>query len=143
MSTTTVTAPRVPDGPPPSQTDDDTQVVQTGKAGRVGFDWGGWEGSLDKVIEETGEIREVAAAGAGGDAAHHEIGDLRFAGVNLARKLDVDAESALHDASLRFTRRFEFIEDRLAEGGRQPADSNLEEMDALWNAAKAAGIGTR
>ena len=113
------------------------------KAGRVGFDWGGWEGSLDKVIEETGEIREVAAAGAGGDAAHHEIGDLLFAVVNLARKLDVDAESALHDASLRFTRRFEFIEDRLAEGGRQPADSNLEEMDALWNAAKAAGIGTR
>lgn len=113
------------------------------KAGRVGFDWGGWEGSLDKVVEETREIREVAAAGPDPAAAHHEIGDLLFAVVNLARKLDVDAESALHDASLRFTRRFEFIEDRLAEGGRKPADSNLEEMDALWNAAKAAGIGTR
>ena len=113
------------------------------KAGRVGFDWGGWEGSLAKVVEETGEIREVAAAGPDLAAAHHELGDLLFAVVNLARKLEVDAESALHDASVRFTRRFEFIEDRLAEGGRRPADSNLEEMDALWNAAKAAGVGTR
>lgn len=113
------------------------------KAGRVGFDWGGWEGSLDKVVEEVGEVRAVAAEGQGAAAAHHEIGDLLFAVVNLARKLEVDAESALHDASVRFTRRFEFIEDRLAEQGRAPADSNLEEMDALWNAAKAAGVGTR
>jgi uncharacterized protein YabN with tetrapyrrole methylase and pyrophosphatase domain len=50
---------------------------------------------------------------------------------------------ALHDASARFTRRFEFIEDRLAESGRVPAQSNLDEMDALWSAAKAAGVGTR
>jgi MazG family protein len=113
------------------------------KAGRVGFDWGGWEGSLAKVEEEVGEVREVAAGGGDTAAAHHELGDLLFAVVNLARKLDVDAESALHDASVRFTRRFEFIEDRLAEGSRKPADSNLEEMDRLWNAAKAAGVGTR
>jgi len=112
------------------------------KAGRVGFDWGGWEGSLAKVVEETEEIREIADSN-DREAAHHELGDLLFAVVNLARKLEVDAESALQDASLRFTRRFEFIEDRLTEGGRKPADSNLEEMDALWNAAKTAGVGTR
>ena len=69
--------------------------------------------------------------------AHHEIGDLLFAAVNLARKLEVDPEIALHDASQRFSRRFAFVEDRLAEGGRAPKDSNLEEMDRLWNQAKA------
>ncbi len=112
------------------------------KAGKVGFDWGGWQGSLAKVEEEVREVAEVAASG-DQPAAHHEIGDLLFAVVNLARKLGVDAESALHDASGRFTRRFEFIEDRLAARGKRPADSNLDEMDALWNAAKAAGVGTR
>ncbi len=111
------------------------------KAGRVGFDWGGWQGSMAKVREEVDEVAEVAPTA--GPAAHHEIGDLLFAVVNLARKLGVDAESALHDASRRFTRRFEYIEDRLGEAGRRPADSNLEEMDALWNAAKAAGVGVR
>jgi ATP diphosphatase len=74
---------------------------------------------------------------------HHEVGDLLFAVVNLARKLGVDAETALHDASRRFTDRFAFIEDRLAERGKAPTDSNLEEMDALWDAAKAAGVGAR
>ena len=112
------------------------------KAGKVGFDWGGWQGSLAKVREEVDEVIETAEAGDAA-AAHHEIGDLLFAVVNLARKLDVDAEVALRDASGRFTRRFEFIEDRLAEGGRRPKDSNLEEMDALWDAAKAAGVGKR
>ena len=111
------------------------------KAGKVGFDWGGWQGSLAKVREEVDEVAEIADVG--GAAAHHEIGDLLFAVVNLARKLEVDAETALHDASVRFTRRFEFIEDRLAEDGRRPTDSNHDEMDALWNAAKAAGVGVR
>ena len=111
------------------------------KAGRVGFDWGGWQGSMAKVREEVDEVEEVAPTA--GPAAHHEIGDLLFAVVNLARKLGVDAETALHDASRRFTDRFAFIEDRLAEDGRRPRDSNLDEMDALWNAAKAAGVGRR
>jgi len=112
------------------------------KAGRVGFDWGGWQGSLEKVREEVGEVEELAQAGdVATAAARHEIGDLLFAVVNLARKLEVDAEAALGDACQRFERRFAFIEDRLHEGGRTPSESNLEEMDALWNAAKAAGIG--
>ncbi len=111
------------------------------KAGRVGFDWGGWEGSAAKVREEIGEVEEVAQGGAAPAQAPHEIGDLLFAVVNLARKLDVDPESALHDASARFTRRFEFIEDRLAADGRGPAQSDLVEMDRLWDEAKAQGIG--
>lgn len=112
------------------------------KAGRVGFDWGGWQGSLAKVREEVGEVEEIAETGAKATpAAHHEIGDLLFAVVNLARKLEVDAESALGDACGRFERRFGFIEDRLRERGRTPAESNLEEMDGLWNEAKAAGVG--
>ena len=111
------------------------------KAGRVGFDWGGWEGSAQKVREEIDEVEEVARTGGDPARAHHEVGDLLFAVVNLARKLGVDAESALHDASGRFTRRFEFIEDRLREDGREPAQSDLVEMDRLWEAAKAAGVG--
>jgi len=107
------------------------------KAGKVGFDWPDWEGSLAKVEEEVREVREVAA---GHDAAarHHELGDLLFAVVNVARKLDVDAEQALIDATHRFQRRFEFVEDRLAERGTSPRASTLEEMDALWNEAKRA-----
>jgi MazG family protein len=108
------------------------------KAGRVGFDWPGPAGSLAKVREEVEEVVETI----GGDpaASHREIGDLLFAVVNLARKLDVDAESALDDASARFVRRFERIEDRLAERGRSPQESTLDEMDALWEEAKRAGV---
>ena len=107
------------------------------KAGKVGFDWGGWEGSFAKVEEEVREIHEVAVSG---DAAaqHEELGDLLFAVVNLARKLGVDAEQALVDATTKFQRRFEVVEDRLTERGRTPQQSTLEEMDALWNDAKAA-----
>ena len=107
------------------------------KAGKVGFDWPGPDGSLAKVREEVEEIAEAARAG-DAQAAHHEVGDLLFAVVNLARKLDVDAETALRDAGDRFRRRFEYIEDRLADRGRAPRDSSLEEMDALWDDAKRA-----
>jgi MazG family protein len=105
------------------------------RAGRVNFDWPGYEGSLAKVREEVDEVAEVAER-KDRSAAHAEIGDLLFAVVNLARKLDVDAESALHDACAKFVRRFEFIEDRLADAGRGPKDASLEELDSLWNRAK-------
>ncbi|MBK9070551.1 MAG: nucleoside triphosphate pyrophosphohydrolase [Myxococcales bacterium] len=107
------------------------------KASKVGFDWPDWRGSLDKVTEEAGEVA-AAAVTADAKALHHEIGDLLFAVVNLARKFDVDAETALLDAGTRFSKRFEYIEDRLAAKNLRPADSNLAEMDALWNEAKAA-----
>ena len=105
------------------------------KAGKVGFDWPGWEGSFAKVEEE---VREVAEAIRGGEAAaiHHEIGDLLLAVVNVARKVGVDAENALIDATQRFQRRFEAVEDALAERGRTPQTSTLEEMDGLWNDVK-------
>jgi MazG family protein len=110
------------------------------RCGKVGFDWPGWEGSFDKVEEE---VQEVQTAIGEQDAAeiHAEIGDLLLATVNLARKVGVDAENALLDATTRFTRRFEFVEDRLAERGKTPQQSNLEEMDALWNDAKKSGAG--
>ena len=105
------------------------------KAAKVGFDWPGWEGSFAKVEEE---VHEVAEAIRGGDTAaiHAEIGDLLFAVVNVARKLGVDAENALIDATGRFQRRFEAVEDALTDRGKTPATSTLEEMDALWDDAK-------
>jgi MazG family protein len=110
----------------------------TGKAGKVGFDWPGWEGSFSKIEEE---VREVHAAATSGDREHlhHEIGDLLLAVVNVARKVGVDAEVALVDATQRFQHRFEFVEDRLIDRGKTPQSSTLDEMDALWNDAKAAG----
>ena len=105
------------------------------KAGKVGFDWPGWEGSFAKVEEEVREVAEAARA-QDAKATHHEIGDLLLAVVNVARKLGVDAENALIDATTRFQHRFGIVEDLLTERGRTPQTSTLEEMDALWDAAK-------
>lgn len=109
------------------------------KAGKVGFDWPGWEGSFAKIEEEVGEVRE-AITSQDAAAIHHEIGDLLLAVVNVARKVGVDAEQAMVDATTRFQRRFEFVEDRLADRGKTPQSSDLTEMDALWNDAKRAGV---
>jgi nucleoside triphosphate diphosphatase len=110
------------------------------RCGKVGFDWPGWEGSFDKVEEE---VQEVAAAIGQQDPAeiHAEIGDLLLAVVNLARKVGVDAENALVDATTKFTRRFALVEDRLKDRGKTPQQSNLEEMDALWNEIKQTDAG--
>jgi len=105
------------------------------KAGKIGFDWPGWEGSFAKVEEEVREVAEAVQSGKH-EAIHHEIGDLLLAVVNVARKVGVDAENALVDATTRFQRRFAVVEDLLAERGRQPQTSTLEEMDALWDEAK-------
>jgi MazG family protein len=105
------------------------------KCGKVGFDWPGWEGSFAKVEEELGEVKEAILAN-DTDHVREEIGDLLFAVMNVARKVGVDAENALVDATAKFTRRFERVEDLLAARGKTPQQSNLEEMDALWNEAK-------
>ena len=105
------------------------------KASKVGFDWPGWEGSFAKIEEEVGELAG-AIRGGEAQAIHHELGDLLLAVVNVARKVGVDAENALIDATARFQRRFEAVEDALTERGRTPATSTLEEMDALWDQAK-------
>jgi len=132
---------RILDGVKPGPALARAQKIGT-KAAKVGFDWPSWEGSFDKIREEVGEIGEAAR---GGDAAaiHHELGDLLFAVVNLARKLGVDAENALVDATQRFQRRFEFVEDRLIDRGKTPQTSTLEEMDSLWNDAKQAEARTQ
>ena len=105
------------------------------KAAKVGFDWPGWEGSFAKVEEEVREAADAIRCGDGA-AIHHELGDLLLAVVNVARKVGVDAENALVDATTRFQRRFEAVEDALADRGKTPQSSTLEEMDALWEAAK-------
>jgi MazG family protein len=105
------------------------------RCGKVGFDWPGWEGSLAKVDEEVVEVRNAIRTN-DAQQIRGELGDLLLAVVNLARKLGVDAENALVDATAKFQRRFERVEDLLAERGKTPRESTLDEMDALWNEAK-------
>ncbi|MEL6586461.1 MAG: nucleoside triphosphate pyrophosphohydrolase [Pseudomonadota bacterium] len=107
------------------------------RAARVGFDWPETGHVLDKLQEEARELVE-ARDQLGPDAMDEEMGDLLFVMANLARHLDVDPEAALRSANAKFIRRFEAIEDALARQGRTPAQSDLAEMDALWDAAKTA-----
>jgi ATP diphosphatase len=106
------------------------------RAARVGFDWPSTDQVLDKLVEEAREVVEARDT-LTHDALTEEIGDLLFVMANLARHLKVDPEAALRAANRKFTRRFARIEDWLAETGRSPSDSDLTEMDALWNRAKA------
>ena len=105
------------------------------RAARVGFDWPSHEGVREKIREELLEVEEAIIRG---DAAHiaEEIGDLLFAVVNLARFMGVDAETALRDANQKFSRRFRAVEEGIRAGGRAMKDATLEEMEALWVAAK-------
>lgn len=107
------------------------------RAARVGFDWPTTDQVLDKLAEETAELVEARETLSHAEV-EEEFGDLLFVMANLARHLDVDPEAALRATNAKFTRRFAFIEDRLAEDGRTPADSTLEEMDELWTRAKSA-----
>jgi MazG family protein len=125
------------------------------KAARVGFDWHDVTPVLGKIREEIAELEQEVAA-------HHEaigspitgskdeplpinqariageLGDILFALVNLARFLHLDPEQALQQTNRKFKNRFEYIEKRLAEQGRLPTDSTLEEMDRLWEESKKA-----
>jgi nucleoside triphosphate diphosphatase len=107
------------------------------KAGKVGFDWNDPMAVLAKIREEADEIEADLRAGKRENAAA-EVGDLLFAVVNLARHLEADPESILRSTNQKFERRFASIERALAQRGKSPAQSTLTEMDALWNAAKAA-----
>lgn len=112
-------------------------VKLTRRAARVGFDWPSTREVFDKLREEMAELEAEVEAG---DEAkvREELGDLLFVVANLARKLDVEPEDALRAANAKFTRRFAHIEARLAEDGRTPDQSDLTEMDALWNEVRAA-----
>lgn len=109
----------------------------TRRAARVGFDWPSTAEVLDKLDEEVGELKVEIVAG-DLDKAREELGDLLFVMANLARKLGVEPEDALRGANAKFVRRFAFIEAELAKDGRTPEQSDLAEMDGLWDAAKAA-----
>ena len=112
------------------------------RAARVGFDWPSTGEVLDKLVEEAREVVEARETLTHAEVTE-EIGDLLFVMANLARHLKVDPEAALRAANQKFTRRFARIEDWLAETSRTPADSDLAEMDALWNRAKAEDKANR
>ncbi|MFZ1536345.1 MAG: nucleoside triphosphate pyrophosphohydrolase [Chromatiaceae bacterium] len=109
------------------------------RASRVGFDWDRATEVLDKVREEVEECAETLVEGASPQARVHEVGDLLFVAVNLARHLGVDAEQALRAANHRFERRFRSIEQALRTQGRAPGIEVRAEMERLWAAAKAEG----
>lgn len=114
-----------------------TRAVKLQKrAARVGFDWPSTDEVVAKITEEAAELVEARATLTQAEV-EEEFGDLLFVMANLARHLQVDPEAALRSANAKFTRRFGRIEDWLAEVGKIPAQSDLAEMDALWNRAKA------
>ncbi len=106
------------------------------RAARVGFDHPDMAAALAKLKEELGEVEAEIQAG---DLARarEEVGDLLFACADLARRLEVEPEDALRATNAKFVRRFRHIERRLADQGRRPEQSDLAEMDALWNEARA------
>jgi nucleoside triphosphate diphosphatase len=107
------------------------------RAARVGFDWPSTDEVIDKIVEEAGELR----AESDHVRQFEEMGDLLFVIANLARHLGIDPEAALRHANAKFVRRFGAIEAALAARGKRPEESDLAEMDALWDAAKAAEKG--
>jgi ATP diphosphatase len=107
------------------------------KASTVGFDWNDPRAVLDKIKEEIAEIEhELDQPAVSRTRVQDEIGDLLFAVANLARHTDVDPDAALRGTNDKFSRRFRHIETSLAAKGRSPAETSLDEMEALWNEAK-------
>jgi nucleoside triphosphate diphosphatase len=106
------------------------------RASSVGFDWNNAHLVLDKIAEEAREVLDATTQ----EQRAEEIGDLLFVVANLARHLKVDPEAALRGANAKFTRRFRHIETVLAQRGVKPGDAGLEEMEALWQDAKAKGL---
>jgi MazG family protein len=111
----------------------------TKKAAKVGFDWENVGQIFGKIEEEIGEVREAIDS----EQTHEigeEIGDLLFAVVNLARRLDVEPETALKRTNRKFRERFRFVEEQLKAEGRSPEGATLEEMDELWERAKGREV---
>jgi ATP diphosphatase len=105
-------------------------------AAQVGFDWDSLPPVLTKIREELSELETEIALGARPEAMLDELGDLLFAVANLARKLNLDPQTALRGTNAKFRRRFAAVERQLAGQGRRPQDASLAEMDALWEHAK-------
>lgn len=113
----------------------------TSKVSRVGFDWPDNRSVLAKLDEELAELEEATRRQPqDARAIAEEAGDVLFVAVNVARRLGVDPESALKAANRKFRRRFAHVEARLGERRLTPADSSLDEMEALWQDAKRQGL---
>ena len=110
----------------------------TRRAARVGFDWDDIAGLLDKLKEETTELRETFGQ-PDPSRLEEEVGDLLFVAANIARFLDVDPEIALRKANRKFTGRFQAMERRAARAGRRLGDASKDELEALWEASKGKG----
>lgn len=108
------------------------------KAAKVGFDWDSMDGVWAKIEEELAELRASVAEGQPAEEQALELGDVLFSLVNAARFIGADPEEALSRTIAKFVRRFNYVEERLREAGKTPGESNLAEMDALWDEAKAA-----
>jgi nucleoside triphosphate diphosphatase len=106
------------------------------RASSVGFDWNSARLVVEKIAEEAREIVDAQGAGAPQEKLAEEVGDLLFAVANLARHMKVDPEDALRTANAKFIRRFRFIEQTLASQGKSTAEASLDEMEAIWQAAK-------
>jgi MazG family protein len=106
------------------------------KAAKAGFEWPSIDGVLEKLQEEAAELAE-ARASAEREEIEHEVGDLLFTVVNLARFLKVDPEQALRKTNARFRRRFQHVESEIAAAGGTLGQSSLERMEELWQQAKA------
>ena len=107
------------------------------RAARVGFDWADARDIFVKIDEEVAELQAEIDASAPHDRLEDELGDLLFAVTNLARRLEVDPETALRRASSKFERRFRRVEELLQGKGKTPESSNLDEMEMLWQEVKS------
>ena len=106
------------------------------RAARVGFDWPNLDGVLDKIVEEASELTE-AHQDQDADALEDEMGDLLFAVTNLARKLKVDPEKALRRTNGKFTKRFQYIENKAKTQNIDLNDMSLDEMEKDWQESKS------
>jgi MazG family protein len=107
------------------------------KAARVGFDWPNVRGVLDKLSEELSELAEARRLAQDDPHVREELGDVFFTLVNLSRTLGIDAETAMREANEKFYRRFAFMEERVAAGGKSLSDLDADELEELWQLAKA------
>jgi ATP diphosphatase len=108
------------------------------KVAKIGFDWERPEGALEKLHEELEEFR-VARERETPERAEEEMGDALFALANVARLAGINPEEALKKSSAKFERRFRAVEEGLRAAGVDPARATLEQMEALWQAAKRDG----
>ncbi|WP_410772354.1 nucleoside triphosphate pyrophosphohydrolase [Fontibacillus sp. BL9] len=107
------------------------------KAAKVGFDWDSIDGVWAKIEEELAEFKEAVTAGHPAEDQALELGDVLFSIVNAARYIGADPEEALSLTIAKFVRRFGYVEEKLREAGKTPGDSDLTEMDGLWDEAKS------